>query len=133
MALSRFVSDWFIHQLGMQTMYIISAILITSGMMLAVAMPTFLWAMIGFSLVGVGTASIVPMTFVLAGNSQKYSPGMAISIIATYAIVGMLVGPALIGYIAHAFHLRVSFIFLATSGLMIIPMSMLYFKVSKNR
>ena len=133
MALSRFVSDWFIHRLGMRTMYVISATLITLGMLLAVAFPTFLWAMIGFSLVGVGTASIVPMTFILAGNSNKYSPGMAISIIATYAIAGMLLGPALIGYIAHAFHLRVSFIFLALSGLLIIPVSSLYFKVSKNR
>ncbi len=133
MALFRFASDWVIHRVGMPAMYIISSSLIAVGMLLAVTMPTFEWAMFGFSLVGIGTAPVVPMTFILAGNSKKYSPGMAISIIATYAIVGMLFGPALIGYIAEVFHLRVSFIFLAVAGLMIIPCSMYYFRVSKGR
>jgi MFS family permease len=67
------------------------------------------------------------MTYILAGQSKKYSPGMAISIIATYAIAGMLLGPPLIGYISHAFNLRVSFIIFAISGLMLIPVSALFF------
>ncbi|NEU06711.1 MFS transporter, partial [Flavihumibacter sp. R14] len=81
----------------------------------AIILPTFMSAMIGFSLVGLGTAAVVPMTYMLAGRSKKYSPGMAISIIATYAIAGMLLGPPLIGYIAHAFNLRVAFILFAFS------------------
>ena len=67
------------------------------------------------------------MTFTLAGYNTKYSPGMAISIIATYSITGMLVGPPLIGYLAHAFDLRLAFITFAISGLMLIPISRLFF------
>jgi MFS family permease len=67
------------------------------------------------------------MTFLLAGTSEKYSPGMALSIIATYAMVGILIGPVLIGYLAHAFNLRVSFMFLALSGFIIFPVSRYYF------
>jgi len=73
---------------------------------LAVTFPTFWIALIGFMLVGFGTASVVLIIFSLAGTSKKYSPGMAISIIATYAMVGMLGGPPIIGYMAHAFNLK---------------------------
>ena len=57
---------------------------------------------------------------------------MAISIIATYAISGMLIGPPMIGYIAHAFNLQTSFIIFAVCGLMIIPISRLFFRHLKK-
>jgi MFS family permease len=104
-----------------------SAALIFTGIFLPVTFPEFWPSLIGFCLVGLGTAAIIPMTFTLAGQSRKYSPGMAISIIATYSIVGMLIGPPLIGYLAHAFDLRLSFITFAIAGLMLIPISRLFF------
>lgn len=132
MATSRFLSDVVIRLIGMPATYIISSLFIVAGIGIATIMPSFISAMIGFSLVGLGTASIVPMTYMLAGTSRKYSPGMAISIIATYAIAGMLLGPPLIGYISHAFNLRVSFILFAFSGLMLIPVSALFFRHQRS-
>lgn len=128
MAGSRFLSDLIIHRIGMPATYIMSAIFIIIGIAMATIFPNFWSAMAGFSLVGFGTASVIPMTYALAGTSKKYSPGMAISIIATYSIAGMLLGPPLIGYLAHAFNLRVSFIIFAFSGMMLIPVSQLFFK-----
>lgn len=128
MALSRFFSDRIIDRIGMSRTYIISAILIVSGIGLAILFPYFWPAMIGFSLVGFGTAAVIPMTFTLAGASKKYSPGMAISIIGTYGMVGMLIGPPLIGYLAHAFNLRISFVLFALAGFMFIPISRLFFR-----
>ncbi|RDV15826.1 MFS transporter [Pontibacter diazotrophicus] len=128
MALSRFLSDRIIDRIGMPATYIFSAVFIFSGIGLAILFPSFWPAMIGFSLVGFGTAAIIPMTFTLAGASKKYSPGMAISIIATYGMVGMLIGPPMIGYLAHAFNLRVSFIAFACAGFMLIPISQLFFR-----
>ena len=131
MALSRFFSDWLIEQIGMPKTYVFSASLIMSGIGLAVTLPQFWTCMIGFCLVGFGTASIIPMTFLLAGSSKKYSPGMAISIIATYSIVGMLIGPPLIGYMSHAFNLRIAFLIFALSGMMLIPVSRVFFRHQK--
>jgi MFS family permease len=128
MATSRFASDILVEKIGMAKMYILSSVLIFTGIALAVIFPTFWLSMIGFCLVGFGTASIIPMTFLLAGGSRKYSPGMAISIIATYSIVGMLIGPPMIGYIAHAFDLRISFVVFAIAGFMLIPISRMFFK-----
>lgn len=131
MALSRFASDLLVERIGMARNYMISAALIFIGVGLAVLSPTFWISMIGFCLVGFGTASVIPMTFQLAGHSTKYSPGMAISIIATYSIVGMLIGPPLIGYIAHAFNLRIAFVIFALAGLMLIPVSQLFFRLQR--
>jgi len=133
MTLSRFASDRLIEQIGMPKTFIMSAALVVAGIGLAVLFPKFWTALIGFCLVGFGTAAIIPMTFLLAGFSKKYSPGIAISIIATYSIVGMLVGPPLIGYIAHAFNLRFAFITFAFSGLMLVPVSQLFFRHQKSQ
>jgi len=131
MALSRFLSDRIIHRMGMPATYIMSASFIFTGIALAITFPRFWPAMVGFSLVGFGTASVVPMTFTLAGSSKKYSPGMAISLIATFSIVGMLLGPPMIGYLAHAFNLKVSFMAFALSGIMLIPISQLFFRLER--
>ena len=128
MATSRFASDFLMEKLGMPRTYILSSLLVALGILIAVLFPTFTPVLIGFCLTGFGTAAIIPMTFLLAGQSRKYSPGMAISIIATYSIVGMLIGPPLIGYVAHALNLRASFVIFAFAGLMIIPISQLFFR-----
>ncbi len=89
MALSRFASDGLITAIGRPRTFVLSSLLIFAGISLAVSFPTFWISMTGFCLVGVGTAAIVPMVFSLAADSKKYSTGVAISIIATYSIVGM--------------------------------------------
>jgi MFS family permease len=131
MALSRFVSDRLIDKIGMGATYVLSAALIFSGISLAILLPSFWPAMVGFSLVGFGTAAVIPMTYTLAGASRKYSPAIAISLIGTFGIAGMLLGPPLIGYLAHAFNLQVSFIAFALAGIMLIPISRLFFKLYK--
>ncbi|MGV3586943.1 MAG: MFS transporter [Adhaeribacter sp.] len=132
MAFSRFVSDRIIAKLGMPTTYAMSAIFIFSGILLAILFPSFWPAMVGFSLVGFGTAAVIPMTYTLAGASKTYSPGIAISLIATFGIVGMLLGPPMIGYLAHAFNLKVSFVAFAIAGIMLIPISQLFFKLEQK-
>ncbi len=129
MAISRFTSDWFIQALGMKKVFILSAICIAGGLILSVVFPMLYPALIGFSLVGIGTAAVVPMVFSLAGNSPTYSPAIAISLIATFGMVGILMGPPLIGYIAHLINLRASFLMIACISLLIIPGSMRFFKL----
>jgi MFS family permease len=128
MAISRFASDIVIEKIGMQKTFMVSAAFVIIGIATAVILPTFWPSLIGFCFVGFGTASVIPMVYLLAGTSKKYSPGIVISIIATYGIVGMLIGPPLIGYLSHAFNLRIAFIAFAFSGLMLIPISRSVFK-----
>jgi len=132
MAFSRFFSDKLVNQVGLQKTYILSSVLISIGMLIAILFPNFWSALLGFCLVGFGTAAIFPTTMSLAGKSKKYSPGMAISIITTYGIFGMLLGPPLIGYLAHAFGLQKAFFVFVIIGFMFIPVSYSFFKYESN-
>lgn len=132
MAFSRFYSDRLIEKIGMRKTYLIGAMIMTSGMLLAIIFPYYWPVMIGFSLVGIGVSSVFPMTFSMAGNSKKYSPGMAISIISTYGIIGMLIGPPLVGYLAHLIGLKYAFILFILSGLMLIPLSQRLFALEDS-
>lgn len=133
MALSRFYSDKLMDIIGLDKTYIFSALLIAVGILLAITFPYFYPALIGFCLVGFGTAAIFPMTFMLAGTSKKYSPGMAISIISTYATVGMLIGPPLVGYVAHTFGLKNAFYIFVFAGLLFIPLSQFFFRYQNKQ
>ncbi|MFZ2282494.1 MAG: MFS transporter [Lutibacter sp.] len=132
MAFSRFYSDRLMEVIGLEKIYIFSSLLIAAGVLMAIIFPYFYPALIGFCLVGLGTAAIFPMTFMLAGTSKKYSPGMAISITSTYATVGMLVGPPLVGYVAHAFGLKNAFYIFVVAGLLFIPLSQFFFKLQNK-
>lgn len=132
MAFSRFVSDKIIDVIGMKKAYVISATFISSGISMVIIFPYFWPAIIGFSLVGIGVAAIIPMTYALAGKSKKYSAGLIVSIITTYGIVGMLLGPPLVGYLAHLFNLKTAFVLFLISGLLIIPISQLFFNTQKD-
>lgn len=129
MAVSRFFTDRLIERFGMQNMFLLSGSIVSAGILLMVLFPVFWPAIIGFSLVGFGVAAIIPMIYALAGTSKKYSPGMAVSIIATYGIIGMLLGPPIIGYLAHLFNLKIAFLLLLLCGLMQIPISRKFFKL----
>lgn len=129
MAGFRFLSGTIIDKIGMRKNFSLSAFSILAGVILATSFPNFWCGLIGFALIGMGTASVVPMVYALAGKSDKYSPGMALSIITTYTISGMLIGPPVIGYISHALSLRVSFILFAVAGFMIFPISRMLFKI----
>ncbi len=128
MAGFRFLTGIIIEKIGMLKTYMFSALSIVSGVSLAIIFPNFWCGLIGFAMIGMGTASVVPMNYVLASKSKKYAPGLALSIVTTYTITGMLIGPPIIGYISHALSLRVAFILFAVAGLMILPISRLLFK-----
>ena len=128
MAISRFFSDKLVNEIGLQKTYILSSLLISTGILVAILFPYFWSALLGFCFVGFGTAAIFPLTLTLAGTSKKYSPGMAVSIVTTYGIFGMLLGPPLIGYLAHAFNLKNAFFVFVVLGFMFIPVSYAFFR-----
>ena len=119
MATGRFVGDWVTHKLGMKKMLQISGILTASGLLLAVAFPEFVTATLGFLMVGAGVSSVVPMIYSAAGKSKIMSPGVAIAAVSTIGYLGFLFGPPIIGFIAQATSLRVSFSLIALMGIMI--------------
>lgn len=121
MTLSRFFTDALTNLLGMKKLFLISASVVVFGVLVLILFPTFYPALVGFFITGLGVASIFPMSFSLASHSKKYAPGLAISIVGTYATVGVLLAPPFVGYVAHLFSLNLAFlIFVIVAFLLIV-------------
>ena len=117
MASGRFVADYFTHRFGLKKIMQFSGVLIAAGLLLAVILPQLLTALIGFLLVGFGVSSVVPLIYSEAGKSKTMSPGVALAAVSTIGFLGFLSGPPLIGLVAGATSLKISFLIIAFMGL----------------
>ena len=116
MATGRFFGDTFITKFGSKKVLRTSGIIIASGLLLAVIFPYFITATVGFLLVGFGVSSVVPMCYAMAGKSKKLAPSLAIASVSSIGYIGFLMGPPLIGFLAQAVSLRLSFTVIAIFG-----------------
>ncbi|MCH7398723.1 MFS transporter [Belliella sp. DSM 107340] len=132
MASGRFVSDRLTNRFGRLSILRLSGILIFMGLLVSVIFPTPIYATIGFLLVGFGVASIIPVSYSVAGRSKLYSPGIALAIVSTISFFGFLTGPPLIGYIADLLSLQASFVLIAVAGLGITLLASIRLDVFKN-
>lgn len=67
----------------------------------------------GFVLIGLGLANIVPVLFRRAGQQQAMPPALAVAAVTTSGYAGILLGPALIGFVAQWWGLAAAFAALA--------------------
>jgi hypothetical protein len=77
-----------------------------------------LTAFVGFALVGLGLANIVPVIFSAAGRSAT-TPAVGVSMAATAGYAGFLVGPPLIGFGAGLLGLRLALCALLIAALIV--------------
>jgi MFS family permease len=119
MASGRFVADWVANKLRFTRTIFFSGLLIATGLLTAVLLPDILPSVIGFLLVGFGVSSVIPLIYSEAGKSKTTSAGMALTAVSSIGFLGFLIGPPLIGVIAGASSLRISFLLIAFIGLLI--------------
>jgi len=83
-------------------------LLAASGLLAAVAMATVLIvrdpivALVGFALVGIGFANVVPILFSAATHVPGVAPATAIAAVSSVGYLGFVAGPPLVGSIAHS-------------------------------
>jgi MFS family permease len=106
MILGRLTGDAVTNRFGRRPVVRVGAALATIGLALAAAVPTSSAAIIGFALVGMGLANVVPLTFGAAGRLAGLSPARGIAMVATAGYTGFLMGPPLVGGVASLVGLR---------------------------
>lgn len=109
MAGGRFMGDLVKRKLG-ALMHARASVLIAMTGLLLLVVPLPHWIVfVGFAFVGIGVASGYPLgVSAVAALDDVYEAGN-VAIMSTFALAGFLVGPPLIGFIAEASSLRVSF------------------------
>lgn len=102
MAAGRFVGDGVRARLDGVRLLQLSGAVGASGMGLALLVPHPAVALIGFGLVGVGLANVVPVLFSAAARVHGVSPAHGIAALSGLGYLGMMVGPPIIGVVAEA-------------------------------
>ena len=106
MTAGRIFGDWLAAKLKPYIIVRAGGFVAALGFLLAALARVPVLAILGFALVGIGLANLIPMLFSTAGKLPDFSPGTAIAGVATIGYVGFLAGPPLIGALTEVFSLR---------------------------
>ncbi|MCX3308512.1 MFS transporter [Pantoea vagans] len=109
MTVARLTGDRLISSLGRLPVVLGGALIAAAGMAMVTFIASWPLALLGYTLVGAGCANIVPVMFSAAGRQTAMPQAVAIPAITTLGYLGVLSGPAVIGYVAHYTHLGFSF------------------------
>lgn len=115
MTIGRLTGDRVVHALGGRRVVAFGAALAAAGLALAVLTPAWQAAIAGYALVGAGCSNIVPVLYSAAGRQRAMPENAAITALTTLGYAGILAGPALVGFVAHATSLSVAFLVLAAA------------------
>jgi len=101
MAVMRLLGDKIVAKIEGKKVVIYGTLLAASGIFIAVTSPWIISSLVGFILLGIGAANVVPVFFSEAGRLKDVPAAVAIPAISTLGYAGQLAGPALLGFIAH--------------------------------
>ncbi|OWQ85014.1 MFS transporter [Roseateles terrae] len=122
MTVGRFTGDALVSRLGDRTTLIAGGLLGALGVAVVILAPVAALAAVGFVMVGLGASNLVPVLFRRAGQQSAMPPAFAVAAVTTTGYAGVLLGPALIGFIAQGVGLSTAFWLLA--GLLcLVPVS----------
>ena len=113
----RFRADLLTARTNPATVARLGGLIAALGLSLALAVPALPVAIIGFALVGMGTAVLMPLAFSAGANLG--SSGTPLTIVLASAYAGSIAGPALIGTAADRFGLRVALTILVAAAIVV--------------
>lgn len=107
MAFGRFAGDAVRARFGAVSLIFVSASLACAGMIGALVLPFSVTALIGFAMMGIGLANMMPVLFAAAMRVKGIHAAEGLAHVASIAYVGLLFGPVLIGGVAQATNLSI--------------------------
>ena len=111
----RLAGDLIRLWLGERRVILFGGLIGAAGFAFVLLVPAAHVGLVGYFLVGVGASNIVPVLFSAAGRTKDMPPGLAITAISTLGYLGLLAGPALIGFVAHLTSLTFAFVLLSAA------------------
>lgn len=101
MTVGRLTGDALVNRLGGMRIVLFGGGCAAVGLALALLLPGWPAALVGFALVGAGCSNIVPVLFSAVGRQQRMPQASAIPAMVSLGYAGILLGPATIGFLAH--------------------------------
>lgn len=115
MLVTRITGDRLKGKFGARRLLGMGGLLAAFGLFFAVSAPNAYFALAGFALAGLGMALVFPFVFSAAG---KEGP-VALAGVATMAYSGSLMGPPMLGALAHSLGMQAAMSFIGILGVVI--------------
>ncbi|MBE1497977.1 MFS family permease [Amycolatopsis lexingtonensis] len=96
----RLVADRVVARTGPVAFVRVAAAVAVLGFAVVLAVPWPVMGVLGFAVVGLGVAGIVPIAWSAASRKQADAPGRAVAAVAACGYLGFLVEPVLVGALA---------------------------------
>jgi MFS family permease len=118
MTTGRMFADALINYWGARKQLMLSGLVVTLGLIIAISYPNIIVSSIGFMLVGFGVSSVIPTIYGTVGRNA--APGKAsidLASVSSIGFFGFLIGPPIIGFLSQAIGLRWAFLTISLLGL----------------
>lgn len=105
----RLTGDRVVKYLGQLAVVVGGSLTAAIGLALITFIPSWYLSLFGYVLIGAGCANIVPVMFSAVGQQSVMPQSVAVPAITTMGYMGVLSGPAIIGFVAHFSSLALAF------------------------
>jgi MFS family permease len=116
MVIGRLSGDYVVPRIGRRAILLGGATLVVLGLIAIITLPSPALNLIGFAVIGLGAANLVPVVFSAAGQQSDMDPNMAVASVTFVGYAGILLGPAIIGFGAQYTSLPLAMASLALLG-----------------
>jgi predicted MFS family arabinose efflux permease len=98
MVIGRLSGDYVVPRIGRRAILLGGGTLVILGLIAITTLTSPALNLIGFAVIGLGAANLVPVVFSAAGQQSDMDPNMAITSVTFVGYAGILLGPAIIGF-----------------------------------
>ena len=116
MVIGRLSGDYVVPRIGRRAILLGGGTLVVLGLIAITTLPSPTLNLIGFAVIGLGAANLVPVVFSAAGQQSDMDPNMAVASVTFVGYAGILLGPAIIGFGAQYTSLPLAMASLALLG-----------------
>ncbi len=119
MAGGRLAGDRLVAGIGPARLVRGAALIGAAGLAVALLVPVTWVIVVAFAILGIGVATVVPMTFSAAGRAPGRDAGTSVAAVATVGYAGWMLAPPVIGLIAQGTSLKTALALVAVMTAMI--------------
>ncbi len=105
MTIGRLLGDKAVSIIGAKRMIVLGSSVAIIGFLVSLSFNHWQSALVGYALIGIGCSNIVPIMFSATGKQTAMPESLAVTAVSTLGYVGVLAGPALVGFGAELYGL----------------------------
>lgn len=121
----RFLGDRLVLFMGRRRLIVLGTITICCGFVLSALVDHLYTNLLCFALIGVGSSNVIPQLVSYVAKVKDVPMHISVTLVNSFGFTGVLMGPALIGFVAHRISLPWTFVML---GVLVLTVTFLSFR-----